>query len=97
MESNRWEDRPPRYRARKGICGQALLEKAVGLPITLYLAACCLPRLGWMDHVSFPSNTLRNSPFLCLKALPNQVVAENVGPGARLPGFKSQLYHCLLV
>ena len=27
------------------------------------------------------------------KTLPDQVLAENVGPGAKLPGFESQLCH----
>lgn len=31
------------------------------------------------------------------KALSDQVVDENTGPGARLPGFKSQIYLWLVV
>ena len=65
MESSRWKTRPPSCRGRKRIHIQAPPEKAVGFPITPHPATCCLPQLGWMHHISYPSNTFRNSPVPC--------------------------------
>lgn len=65
MESSGWKARPPSCTGRKRIHIQAPEEKAVGFPITRYPAACCLPQLGRMHHVSYPLNTFRNSLVPC--------------------------------
>ena len=97
MESSRWKARPPSHRGRKKIHIQAPPEKAAGFPITLQPAACCLPQLGLMHHVS-PLEHLQEFSISLLqlnkasRALPDQVLARKVGPGAKLPGFESQIY-----
>ena len=104
MGSTRWGDRHPSYGGRKWICMRALPEKAAGhSPLlsssTLLCVAfrncvgSCLFLLKHLQEFSISLFQLSKA----FKALLDQVVAENMSPGARLSGFKSQLYHWLLV
>lgn len=81
---------------------QAPSEKAGGhspLPSSCTLLHVALHKEA--GSCLFPLENLQESSISLaqlsqgFEALSDQVVAENMGPGARLPGSKSQLYHCL--
>lgn len=83
---------------------QALPEKAAGhWPLLSSSTLLCVTFKNCLGSCLFLLKHLQKFSVSLVqlskvfKALLDQVVAENLGPGARLSEFKSQIYHWLLV